>query len=227
MKNHFHLHWFLIFLFFPLFLNAQLRVAKVFSDNMVLQRDKAIPVWGWANAGETITVTFNEQGKKTTASEDGAWKVELEALSAGGPFEMKIKDSKEEIILSNILMGDVWICSGQSNMAWSVKNSNNPEEEIANAKDSKIRHFTVPRKGSEQIEKDLPGGTWEVCSSETAGEFTAVGYYFARALRANNNVPIGLLNTSWGGSRVEAWMSAEALGESDAKAALELSLIHI
>lgn len=222
MKNSF-LSCFLGFILFlfPLFLNAQLLIAKIFSNDMVLQRNVEIPVWGWGNVGEPLAVSFNEALYKTVVENDSTWRINLPAMETGGPFEMKIISERKILNLENILIGDVWVCSGQSNMQWAVKNSNNAAMEIANAKDVQIRHFGVPRTGSYKPEAELTGGIWEACSPETAGNFTAVGYYFAKELRKNANVPIGLLHTSWGGSRIEPWMSAEALGHADTEAALK------
>lgn len=133
---------------------------------------------------------------------------------------MTIAGKSETITLENIMVGDVWVCSGQSNMEWDLQNSNNAKEEIANANDKMIRHFKVSRTYSDKPEEKLEGGPWQVASPEVAGSFTAVGYFFAKNLRQEENVTIGLLNTSWGGSRLEPWMSADALGFPDAKGVL-------
>ena len=116
------------------FTSAELRLPAVISSNMVLQRDKPIPIWGWAAAGEEVTVTLGTGGKKIKSGEDGRWAVKLDALPAGGPHELKVKAAGKEIVLSNVLVGEVWLCSGQSNMEWSVRASKNPREEAANAK---------------------------------------------------------------------------------------------
>lgn len=189
----------------------------LFTDNMILQRDAKVPVWGWAAANESVTVTF--KGKKYTskANKQGKWRILLPATPAGGPYELKIASKNKNITLKNILVGDIWVGSGQSNMEWTVGDSNNAEQEIANAKDPKIRHFKVPHTYADTPQDKLEGGPWQVASPKTVGDFTAVGYFFARELRKNVNVPIGLLNTSWGGSRIEPWMSPQSLGITDFK----------
>ena len=197
----------------PCTISAQtLEVARIFSDNMVLQRAVAVPVWGKTVAGETVTVFFNGEAFKTIADNDGSWEISLPQQPAGGPFEMSVVSSSGKFRYTNIMIGDVWMCSGQSNMEWTVTNSNNAEEEIKNGNHPNIRHFKVPRSASAFPENSLAGGSWETTSTETVGDFTAVGYYFAREIQASENIPIGLLNSSWGGSRIEPWIRAEDLG---------------
>lgn len=206
---------------FPSDAFGKIRLAKLFCDHMVLQRDAEVPVWGWAAAGQKVQVQFRGQALDTQADADGYWKVVLASTTAGGPFEMIISGQEQQIVLKDILVGDVWLCSGQSNMEWIVADSKNARKEIANGKHDKIRHFKVPLTSSIQPEKELAGGEWQTCNPSTVGNFTAVGYYFARALQRHVDVPIGLLNASWGGSRIEPWMSAKALGYPSAKSATE------
>jgi sialate O-acetylesterase len=198
-------------------LSAQLKISKLFSNNAILQRGLQLPVWGTAKPGETITVNFNNLNFTTITQDDGKWNTILPKMEAGGPYSMMISTNTEKTTFENILIGDVWLCSGQSNMEWQLTNSNNAETEIANANDDQIRHFMVPHSYSFLPQDTLAGGTWEICSPETAGDFTAVGYFFAKELRKHHNVPIGLLHSSWGGSRIEPWMRAEILGYSDAQ----------
>lgn len=193
---------------------ANITLPKIFSDNMVLQRNKPIPVWGWAAPNEKITIQFNKQVKTVKADKTGQWKLALDPEQAGGPFQL-IAKGKNTITISNILMGEVWVCSGQSNMEWTVNSSNNKEEEIKNASFPLIRHFQVPKKVASTPLKDLTGGAWEVCSPQTVANFTAVGYFFARDLYQRLNIPIGLINTSWGGTMVETWASQEAFQNSE------------
>lgn len=181
---------------------------------MVLQRDKPIAIWGWAPAGEKISIQFSKQVKKTTSGKEGKWKITLLPESAGGPYQLVVKASNTTV-LDNILMGDVWICSGQSNMEWTVQNSQNPVEEIKNGNHPLIRHFKVPNVVATQPADDVTGGEWKVCSPETVADFTAVGYFFARQLQNELNIPIGLINTSWGGTHVETWTSREAFENAD------------
>ena len=210
-----------LLLFFPLIAFAKITLPKIFCDHMVMQRDIQVPIWGWADSEESIEITFNEKSYQTTANDNGEWMIKLPAMKAGGPYDLRLKGSDAIQVVKDIWIGDVWVCSGQSNMEWLVKNSNNAETEIANANDMKIRHFKVPLTTSYRPEADLIGGEWETCSTETVDEFTAVGYFFARSLRAHHDIPIGLLNTSWGGSRIEPWMSSDALGYKSIEAASE------
>lgn len=214
----------LFILFFSLCsssIEAQLKVSKLFSDHAVLQRDQPIKVWGWTSLGTPITIFFNKKKYETKSDKEGRWQVTLPMMSQGGPYTMQIKSPTEEINLKDILIGDVWICSGQSNMEWTILNSNNATAEIENANDDKIRHFKVPQSYAQTPEEELAGGTWETTNPKNAGQFTAVGYYFARELRKHVDVPIGLLNTSWGGSRVEPWMSAGTLNLGDPTTAID------
>ncbi len=210
MKPYFILSL-LLFVFIP-YLNAQIELAGIFTDDMVLQCDIEIPVWGWSSKGQIITLTFNGNTYQTKTNKKGKWQVQLPATPAGGTYQMTITDGVTKKTLNNILFGDVWICSGQSNMEWTVDNSMFAQNEIMNAKDQQIRHFKVARHTSTVPTEKLEGSGWEVSSPETVGKFTAVGYQFAKSIRQHHQVPIGLLNTSWGGSRIEPWMSAESLG---------------
>jgi len=190
---------------------AQVKPSLLFSDHMVIQRDVPVPVWGTAAKKEKITLNFNGAEIKTKADKMGKWMVKLPATPAGGPYSLTIKGKKNTVEIKDILVGEVWVCSGQSNMEWIVNNSNNADEEIASANDSQIRHFKVLREIANIPQEKVPGGDWAVCSPETVGNFTAVGYFFARQLREKLDVPIGLLNTSWGGTNVETWISSEAI----------------
>ncbi|HMB91798.1 MAG TPA: sialate O-acetylesterase [Rhodothermales bacterium] len=191
---------------------AGFQLSRLISDGMVMQREAEVPVWGWATPGETVSVTFDGQTFSAEADADSTWMVKLPAMDAGGPHEMTIQHADTTVQVHDILIGDVWVASGQSNMEWVVAEANDAEAEIAAANHPAIRHFKVPQSWSETPEVTLAGGAWEKADPEHVGEFTAVGYYFARALREEVDVPIGLLNTSWGGSRIEPWMSAEMLG---------------
>ncbi|WP_426483592.1 sialate O-acetylesterase [Flavobacterium sp. 2] len=181
----------------------------LFSDGMVLQRNKAIPVWGFADVNEKVEIHFNKQIKKTQADKNGKWTVNLDAEKAGGPFELVII-GKNKITIKNVLVGEVWICSGQSNMEFQVSKTINAENEMNNAEYPMIRHFGVERDFSGIPKDDLKAGKWEVSSKETVGNFTAVGFYFARKLYSELKIPIGIINTSWGGTNVETWTSREA-----------------
>ncbi|WP_019987939.1 sialate O-acetylesterase [Rudanella lutea] len=203
----------LVSLLYGLPLSAAVRLPKFFADHMVLQRRKPVPVWGWADAGERLTVRFNGQSKSVKAGKDGRWRVDLDPMEAGGPFALTVQAKSGTTTLADVLVGEVWICSGQSNMEMKVSGSANATEEIAQANHPRIRHFAVRRATALAPQTDVEG-TWQVCSPATVGGFTAVGYQFAVALMQRLNVPIGLMHTSWGGTHSETWTSREAL-ESD------------
>lgn len=202
-----------IFLLISVLTNANVRMPLIFSDGMVLQRDKQIPIWGFADANESVEVHFNKQIKKTQADKNGKWTVNLNAEKAGGPFEL-IVIGKNKITIKNVLVGEVWICSGQSNMEFQVFKTMNSEKEISSADYPMIRHFGVAQDLSGTPKDDLKQGKWEVANKENVGNFTAVGYYFARKLYSELKIPIGIINTSWGGTNVETWTSREAFENS-------------
>lgn len=184
-------------------------VHPLFSSDMVLQRGIEAPVWGWAEPGERIDVSMQNRRAVVTADPSGRWMASLGPFEAGGPFTMTIT-GPETVTLEDVMVGDVWICSGQSNMEWPVAASNNAEQEIAAAEHPNIRLFTVPKRISLTPQETVKGH-WTKCSPETVRRFSAVGYFFGRQLRSDLDVPIGLIHTSWGGTVAEAWTSAEAL----------------
>ncbi len=188
--------------------NAELRTPKVFSDQMVLQRDLAVPVWGWADPNSEVTIEFASQKKTATANELGEWQVKLDKLDANSEGQvLSITAGDQKKTFKDVLVGDVWICSGQSNMEWTVSGSMNPGEEIKNADYPKIRLFDVPGHETAPLPiEELRGNpTWKPCNPSTVGGFSAVGYFFGRKLNQETDVPIGLLGTNWGGTRVEPW----------------------
>ena len=194
---------------------GQVQTAKIFSDSMVLQRGIKIPIWGWAKAGEKIKIQFNQQTKTVVTAADGKWKINLEPEKEGGPFLMTISGSNQ-FQIKDILVGDVWICSGQSNMEWVLKNANNAAAEISAADNKMIRHVKIPNTIGDRPHADLPKNTqWKTAVPSNVGDFTAVGYFFAKELYAKLKVPIGLINTSWGGTHVETWISREAFENSE------------
>jgi len=186
--------------------NAQ--APRIFGSNMVIQRDKPVPVWGKAAAGQKVTVSFAGQSKSATADAAGAWMVTLDAMPASAqPRDMEIQH-KAKVVYKNVLVGEVWVCSGQSNMEWSVDRCANPKEEAKQADYPAIRHIKVPRVATDFRQADI-NSSWTICSPSTAAKYTAVGYYFGRALHQELKVPIGLINTSWGGTRIEPWTPLE------------------
>lgn len=202
----------LLFAMAPSTTTAQLQPAQLFSDGVVLQRNVEVPVWGTAAPGLEVTVAFDGDTERTTTDASGQWQVTFAPRSAGGPHVLSVHTARDTVRMDDVLMGDVWVASGQSNMEWVVADAMNAEEEIASADDPEIRHFDIPHSWAERPEETLSGGQWQPATSEHVGSFTAVGYYFARALRRHVDVPIGLVNSTWGGSRIEPWMSASALG---------------
>lgn len=207
---------------------AEVKLPAIFSDNMVLQRDIAVPVWGWADAGESVTISLGGQTKNAVADENGKWLLKFDAMRAGGPFEMTVA-GKNKISYKNVMLGDVWVCSGQSNMQWTVANSDNPQEEIKNANYPNIRLITVPRT-SNAVPQENFQGNWVPCTSETIPEFSGVAYYFGRTLfrELDEKVAIGLLHTSWGGSSCETWIPEDVVGQyADYAAIMERRANHL
>lgn len=194
---------------------ADVKLPAVISNNMVLQQKTEVPIWGWAEPDEQVSIKGSWQlsAVSTKTGREGKWMVKIGTPKAGGPFEITIQ-AKNKIVLRDVLAGEVWICSGQSNMAWSVRRSNNAEEETAAARYPDIRLFTVKRKATVNPQADCEG-EWVKCSEETIADFSAVAYFFGRKLHKELNVPVGLIHTSWGGSNAEAWVRKEVL-ESDA-----------
>ncbi|WP_163714009.1 sialate O-acetylesterase [Mangrovibacterium lignilyticum] len=189
---------------------AEVKLARIFSSNMVLQKGLENPVWGRADKNEKITVLFAGAVIETKASRNGNWSVKLPPMDYGGPYTLIVEGSNT-LRLTNIQIGEVWVCSGQSNMEFTVDRAINAEKEIAEANYPKIRMFTVPQKVATEPQSDLDRGTWEVCSPETVPHFSAVGYFFARSLFQDLDVPIGVIHTSWGGTVAETWMSLEMM----------------
>jgi sialate O-acetylesterase len=184
--------------------SAEVKLPSIIGDNMVVQRDRTVPIWGWDVPGTKVGVTMGESNATATADADGRWLVELPAMAAGGPHTMTIQGTNT-VTVQNVLVGEVWLCSGQSNMEWTVQRSANPEEEIAAGDHPGIRHIKIGRAPMDTPQDDVPADGWRVCSPETVANFTAVGYYFARHLNQELDVPVGLIGSNWGGTRIEPW----------------------
>jgi sialate O-acetylesterase len=195
---------------------AEVTLPAVFSSHMVLQRDGEIPVWGRAEPGEKVTVMLAKESREVVAGNDGSWKVALPPLPAGGPYEFVVSGDRtaQPLRMDDVLIGDVWFCSGQSNMGLMVKNADRAREEIASANFPQIRIFNTKRTIAESPQFSAPGN-WEVCSPATVGDTSAVAYFFGRKLHRDLGVPIGLLHSSWGGTAAEVWMPRPVL-ESNA-----------
>ncbi|MEK6234440.1 MAG: sialate O-acetylesterase, partial [Planctomycetales bacterium] len=187
---------------------ADVKLGSIFSNDMVLQREIPAPVWGWAPEGEEVAVEFAGQTKTTKAGADGKWMVKLDPLKANAQGQTLTISGKNEIKLENVLVGEVWICSGQSNMEWAVGGTINAKEEIAAADHPTIRMFNVPGHTVSPTPKDECPGSWKVCGPKTIGGFSAVGYFFGRRLQKELGVPIGLVGSNLGGTRIEPWVPA-------------------
>lgn len=211
---------------------AQVKLPRIFSNNMVLQRDMPAPIWGWATAGEQITVTLTKQdstevvhSETAKTDEKGNWQVVLPATAVGGPYTLKVVGSNT-VELTDILFGEVWVCSGQSNMGWTVNASKNPEAEITAANYPNIRLFHIPNKSSGLPAPDVHS-QWHPTVPETVRHFSAVAYYFGRHLHKELDVPIGLIDTSWGGTRIEPWTPPEGFASVPALASISKEIQDI
>ena len=193
---------------------GQVRLPQIITDGLVLQRDAEINIWGWASAGEQITVEFNRKKYKATSSSQGKWRLKLPKMKAGGPYSMKIS-GKNEILVNDILIGDVWLVAGQSNMVHQLDiHDVTYADDISNANYPAIRHFKIPTTTNlERPSEDLTGGSWQYAVGEEVRPFSAVAYFFARKLYDKYNIPIGLINASVGGTPIEAWISEEGFKE--------------
>jgi sialate O-acetylesterase len=196
----------------PQIIFGQVKLPRVVRDSMVLQRDTRIKIWGWAAKGEKINIKFNGRSFKTKAGADGKWATLLSPMKAGGPYTMVISGSNK-ITLKDILIGDVWICSGQSNMVHQMElHSVKYADDIAQANYPEIRHFWIPTMTDLQTpHDDLPTGYWKSANPNNVRQFSAVTYFFARMIYEKYHVPIGLINASVGGTSIEAWTSEEGL----------------
>ena len=189
---------------------ADVKLPRIFSSGMVLQQGMEIPVWGWASPNEKIVVSFNGKTVSTRADQKGNFKVKLPAQSYGGPFTLTIK-GQNTLVFNDVMIGEVWVCSGQSNMQWSVSQSNHADTEISTAGYPNIRLFQVPLSVAQFPQNDITAGEWKVCSPETVDGFSAVGYFFGRDLHQKLQVPVGLIQTAWGGTVAETWISSQTI----------------
>lgn len=199
--------------FYSISMHCQLALPKLISDGMILQRDTPLTIWGWSSASDTISVQFKDKTYKAITSTQGKWSAVLPSEAAGGPYRMVISNNTSRIAISDILIGDVWLCSGQSNMEISMQRvSPLYEEEIKNASNPNIRYFKVPKaynfKGPQNR---IDAGKWTKTNPKTVLDFSAVAYFFAYEINREQNIPIGLINSSLGGSPVDAWLSEDAL----------------
>jgi sialate O-acetylesterase len=215
--------WILLLLAAALSARADVRLAALFKNHAVLQRDKPLPVWGWAEPGEKVTVQFGGQSAEATANMDGKWAVKLAPMKANSTAQELVVTGKNTLRLRDVLVGDVWLCSGQSNMDFRLGGCRSPQD-IETADFSGIRFLTLPiicaEKPKENVETREPWFRWRVCSPATAGGVSGVGFYFARRIHRETGVPIGLLVSSVGGTNIEKWMPKEAFDEEPALAGM-------
>lgn len=192
-------------------LHADPTLAPLFRDHAVLQRDRAVAVWGWAGPGEKIQVAFGGQKLETVADPAGKWRTDLAAMPASAESRDLTVTGKTTLVVKDVLVGEVWLCSGQSNMVWQVGKVKDAGKEVAAANYPLIRQFLVARTVAEKP-ADTVAGAWIPCSPATVRDFTGAGYFFAREIFEFLKVPIGIINSSWGGTAIEAWMSQATLG---------------
>ena len=195
---------------------ANIRLPAVLADNMVLQRNSEVRLWGWSNPAEKIIITLSWNGKidSVTANGDARWSIKISTLAAGGPYMITLK-GQNTIVLKNILIGEVWVCSGQSNMEWSsLQGLKEMNDELPVSANSNIRLFNIPKTTSDQLQDNCLGN-WEECGPQSLKGFSAVGYFFGKKLYEKLKIPIGLINSSWGGTPAEAWTPSSVVTKDE------------
>lgn len=193
--------------------SAEVAVASIFGNHMVMQQDKTLPVWGTAAPGEPVRVTLDKQAAKTVTKPDGRWQVKMKPMKTGGPYTLTITGPKNSITLEDVLIGEVWICSGQSNMEWPLRAANDADAEIAAANYPEIRLFVVNKNVAVDPQTACVG-EWKVCAPDTVPDFSAVGYFFGRMLNQELKRPVGMIESAWGGTPAESWTSLPTLQAS-------------
>lgn len=201
---------------------TSLKLAAIFNDHAVFQRDKPIPVWGWSQPGQMIAVTFGKETALTETDKEGHWMVKLPPQKAGGPYTLSVV-GESVVEVTDILVGEVWVCSGQSNMGMSVRGSLNAQKEMADANYPQLRLFRAELAVAGKPQKNTRG-SWFVCSPKTVGSFSGAAYFFGRELHQTLKVPVGLIQSAWGGTRIEPWITKAALEQSAKLKALVPSL---
>ncbi|WP_422351102.1 sialate O-acetylesterase [Flagellimonas sp.] len=201
-------------------LYAEVTLPAIFGSNMVLQRNREVAIWGKADAKSTVimTASWNNQSYKTVSDKEGNWKIKVATPDAGGPYSLKISDG-QELVLENVLIGEVWVCSGQSNMEWKIKSLGSKlrkglNDILLKSKNPSVRLFTVKHEKSLSPKNDF-NGKWEETNAVSVSNFSATGYYFGKLLHETLDVPIGLISSNWGGTRIQAWIDEEGLKSFD------------
>ncbi|HEY0380545.1 MAG TPA: sialate O-acetylesterase [Pyrinomonadaceae bacterium] len=199
---------------------ANPRLPGLFSDHAVLQRGREIPVWGWADAGEKIVVTLGADTREAVAGPDGRWRLRLPARDSGGPFTMLVA-GKMTVVVRDVMIGEVWVASGQSNMDFTLDRAQNAAEELPKANSPQLRFIKVPLKSALEAQEDISAG-WQVAAPDAARSWSAVAYFFARRLHSKLNVPVGIIQSTWSGTAAELWTAPDALGlEPDFRSILQ------
>jgi sialate O-acetylesterase len=203
--------------------SAQVTVPRILSDHMVVQRDLPVHVWGRATPGEQVSVTFRDETRVVTANQLGRWSAYLKPGAAGGPFEMTVKSagnggpsSNPPVVIHDILVGDLWVASGQSNMEFELRKAASAAEDLPNASNPRIRLLIVKKRAADYPEEDADTEGWAASTPETAKDFSAVAWYFAREIEQKEHVPVGVIDSTWGGTVAESWVRLTALGEDPA-----------
>lgn len=191
--------------------NAQLRLPKYFTDHMILQREEKVKLWGWAKPGQNVTVALDKKNYNVTAAQDSTWSIELPKFKAGGPYLISIASENKKIKIEDVYFGDVWFCSGQSNMSFRVDQAKDYDKELKDADYPLIRELGVGLETSIYPQNDINNAVWKTANAKTIAGFSAVAWFFAKELYKKNNVPVGIIHSSWGGTPIEAFMSAQDL----------------
>jgi len=206
MTKRFLFHSIIVVILSAIFVQAETKLPSILGSHMVLQQGEKCPIWGWDDSGKVVTVEFAGQKYTAKVSDGGRWEVHLDPMKANAKGQTLTIRGSSKLELKDVLVGEVWLCSGQSNMEWTVSRSANPKEEIANGNHPLIRHIKIPHRPSAKPENNVPSTGWQPCTPKVVANFTAVGYYFGRHLHKELNVPIGLIGSNWGGTRIEPWI---------------------
>ena len=205
MTKRFLFHSIIVVILSAVFVQAETKLPSILGSHMVLQQGEKCPIWGWDDSDKQITVEFAGQKHTAKVSDGGRWEVHLDPMKANAKGQTLTIRGSSKLELTDVLVGEVWLCSGQSNMEWRVVQSANSKEEIANANHPLIRHIKIPHKLSPKPQDNVSSSGWQPCTPQVVANFTAVGYYFGRHLHKELNVPVGLIGSNWGGTRIEPW----------------------
>lgn len=207
--------------------HAQLTMPRLFADHMVVQRNQPVKIWGWTSANSKVVVTFNEDKQKSKANSEGYFEVILPVHAAGGPYVLTVSDKISEKVINDVLIGDVWIASGQSNMEWQLQwNVNNWEEEVKDSDYPEMRFFKVPNEYASSPQRDVNGGEWLLANQENSPQFSAVAWFFAKKNHLEKGVPVGVVESHWGGTPAEAWTTIETLAKTPGYEAIADTILH-